>query len=483
MNLVAAETRPTLSSPLTIGRVTLPNRLIAPPHAALMGNLVGTEKEAERYISYWRSLAEGGTGLLIALNGVIDNILPPGFDPSGVGARNKGSFRHPLFVERMGMLAADAHAAGAKVGTQVIMQGGTPHAPSATLSGPVINSMPHPLTRREIAFLVGEYRAAAEQALAAGLDVIELHANHDDIIEWFLSPLTNLRGDDYGGSFERRMAFLGEILSEIRAGVGDKLAIGVRLNMAEAEPGGYDIDGGLEIAGWLQQTGMVDYLHLVMGTGWGYPIYIQTWHFYDAQWAEQAGRFRKQLDLPIAYGGRVGRPEVAARILAEGHADLVAVGRAHLADAAFARKAQGLDDRLLRPCIGTNDCINRTVGEGIPFACTVNPALGMGDRRAPTPTDKPRDLLVVGGGPAGLQLALTAAERGHKVRLWEKGDALGGQVIAGVDVLSEESVGQAIGSLASPVDIVINNAGLFSADETLSTLNFPEQVRVRVRVG
>ena len=417
-----------LSAPLRVGTVTLPNRIIAPPHAALMGNLVGAEKEAERYISYWRSLAEGGTGLLIALNGVIDNLLPPGFDPTGVGARTKGSFRHPLFVERMGRLAADVHAAGAKVGTQLIMQGGTPHAPSATFSGPVINNMPHALSRREVKWLVNEYRVSAEQALAAGLDVVELHANHDDLIEWFLSPLTNQRTDDYGGTFARRMAILGEILAEIRAGVGDRLAIGVRLNMAEAEPGGYDLDGGLEIAGWLQQTGMVDYLHLVMGTGWGFPSYIQTWHFEDAQWAAEAGRFRRQLALPIAYGGRVGRPEIAARILADGHADLVAVGRAHLADAGFAAKARGLDERRLRPCIGTNDCINRTVGEGLPFACTVNPALGLGDRVALPKAQAPRRLLVIGGGPAGLQLALTAAERGHAVSLWEQADMLGGQV-------------------------------------------------------
>jgi 2,4-dienoyl-CoA reductase-like NADH-dependent reductase (Old Yellow Enzyme family)/thioredoxin reductase len=425
--------------PLQVGPMTVKNRIVAPPHAALLGNIVGTEDEGERYISYWESIAAGGTGLVIALNGFLENILPPGFDPTGVGAKKTGVFRHPLFVERMGQLASRVQAHGTRASTQIIMQGGTPHGPSATVSGPVIHNIAHALTRREIAWLVKEYRFSAEQALAAGLDAIELHANHDDIIEWLLSPLTNERTDEYGGSFEGRMAFLGEILAEIREGVGTSLAVGVRLNMVEQEPGGYGIDEGMAIAGWLQGTGCVDYLHLVMGTGWGFPSYIQTAHFRPGQWAEMAGRFKRQLELPVAYAGRVNRPDVAEEILAAGYADLVGVGRAHLADAAFVAKASGENKLPLRPCIGTNDCINRTVAEGLPFGCTVNPALGSGDRRALPQAENPRRLLVVGGGPAGMQLALTARERGHEVELWERTDALGGQVQLAARLPGQES--------------------------------------------
>ena len=417
-----------LFEPIALGGITLKNRLIAPPHAALLGSLLGPEEEAERYISYWRALAAGGTGYLVALNGFVENILPPGFDPSGVGSRKGGVFRHPLFAERMGRIADSAHANGAFVATQMIMQGGMPHGPSQRLSGPVVNLMPHALTRQEIAWLVREYRHSAEQALAAGLDGVELHANHDDLIEWFLSPLTNQRGDDYGGSFDKRLAFLGQILEAIREGVGRKLVVGVRLNMLEAEPGGYDQAGGLAIAGWLEQTGMVDYVHLVMGTGWGFPSYIQTAHFGGGEWADMAGQFKRQLSLPVIYGGRVNRPEVAARIIAEGHADLVAVGRAHLADLDFAAKSAGRERQRLRPCIGTNDCINRTVGEGLPFACTVNPGLAAAEHKPLPRAGRPRRLLVVGGGPAGMQLAVTARQRGHEVVLRERDAALGGQV-------------------------------------------------------
>jgi len=418
-----------LMRPVTIGGVTLKNRVVAPPHAALLGSLLGPEDEAEKYIGYWRALAKGGTGYLVALNGFVENLLPPGFDPAGVGSRKGGVFRHPLFVERMGRIAEAAHAEGARVASQMIMQGGMPHGPSHALSGPVINAVPHALTRAEIAWFVREYHHSAEQARAAGLDGVELHANHDDLIEWFLSPLTNRRTDRYGGNFERRMAFLGEILAEIRAGVGNDLIVGVRLNMVEAEPGGYDRAGGLKIAGWLEQTGLADYVHLVMGTGWGFPSYIQTAHFSPGQWAEMAGEFKRQLGLPVIYGGRVNRPEVAEAILAAGHADLVAVGRAHLADPAFVNKAGGIDHAPLRPCIGCNACIDRTVGEALPFNCTVNPAVGAGDHATLSRAPASRRLLVVGGGPAGMQMALSARERGHVVELWERADRLGGQAL------------------------------------------------------
>ncbi len=415
-----------LFQPIQVGRARVKNRIVAPPHAALFGNLLGTEAEAARYIGYWRSLAEGGTGWLIALNGFVENILPPGFDPTGIGARKAGVFRNPLFIERMGRIAEAAHAHGALVSTQLIIQGGMPHGPSQALSGPVINAMPHALTRREIRSFVEEYRVSAEQALAAGLDGIELHANHDDLIEWFLSPLTNRRSDAYGGSFARRMAFLDEILGEIRSAVGDRLVVGVRLNMEEAEPGGYDLEEGLAIADWLQESGLVDYLHLVMGTGWGAPSYIQTHHFKPAQWAELAGRFKARAKLPIIYAGRVTKPDIAERILADGLADLVGVGRAHLADSQWANKAAAGRAYDITPCIGCNDCINRAVAEALPLACAVNPKLAGGPSGA---AKAPRRVLVVGGGPAGMQAALTARERGHAVELWERADALGGQAL------------------------------------------------------
>lgn len=415
--------------PIRIGGMQVRNRIMAPPHAALLGNLLGTEAEADRYIDYWRSLAEGGTGWLIALNGFLENQLPPGFDPTGVGARRQGVFRDPRFVDRMGRLAAEVHAAGARAGTQIIMQGGMPHGPSATLSGPVINNVPHALTRREIGAFVKEYAFSAVQAARAGLDSIELHANHDDLIEWFLSPLTNERGDDYGGGFAGRARFLGEILDEIRQAVGESLVVGVRLNMEEAEPGGYGKAGGLEIAQWIEATAKVDYLHLVMGTGWGFPSYIQTHHFAPGAWSDMAGDFRSALSLPIVYAGRVNSPETAEAILAAGYADMVGVGRAHLADPAFVNKAASGKTWSIAPCLACNDCISRPLAEGLPFACTVNPALAANDR-APLPrTDAPRRVLVVGGGPAGMELAVTAAGRGHDVTLHEAGGALGGKIL------------------------------------------------------
>ena len=314
------------------------------------------------------------------------------------------------------------------------------------------------------------HRDAVLRARRAGFDVVYVYCHPGASINGdFLSPARNRRSDEYGGSFERRMAFLGELLSEIRVGVGSRLAIGVRLNMAEGEPGGYGVEQGIAIAGWLQQTGHVDYLHLVMGTGWGYPSYIQTAHFRPGQWAEMAGDFRRQLDLPVVYAGRVDRPEVAEEILAAGYADMVAVGRAHLADAAFVAKAKGDNPTRLRPCIGTNDCINRGVAEGLPFACTVNPALGAGDRRPLPSAERRRRLLVVGGGPAGMQLAVTASERGHDVELWERAAALGGQVLLATKLPGQHNFLDLVGYLSARLEElgVQVRLGTQATDETL----------------
>jgi len=419
---------PRLFEPFELAGRRIKNRIVAPPHAARLGYLTGTETEAAAYIGYWESIACGGTGWMICLNGFIENVIPIGFEPTGIGSRKRGHFRDPLFVERMGRLTSAIHAQGGFASTQMIMQGGMPHGPSATVSGPTINLVPHVLTICEIKAFVAEYAFSAKASLDAGLDGIELHANHDDLIEWFMSPLTNQRDDDYGGSFENRMRFLTEIIDAIRAAVGDRLVLGARLNMEQTEPGGFDEGGSLRIAEYLQDRCGIDYLHLVMGTGWGYPSYIQTHHFDPAHWREKAGRFRERLKLPIIYAGRVNSHEAAERVLEGGFADLVGVGRAHLADADFARKGREGRTFEIAPCIACNECISLPMTDALPFACTVNPALNR-DTGPLEPAATPRRLLVIGGGPAGMQLAATARARGHQVELWERQSRLGGQML------------------------------------------------------
>ena len=323
-------------------------------------------------------------------------------------------------------MAEALHAKGAYLTGQVNVLGGMPHAPSAMNSQPHNNFVPHVLSRDEIAWYVAEYGYSAGRMREAGADGVEIHMNHEDLTQWFLSPYTNRREDEYGGSTENRCRIVLEILAAMRAAAGPDLTIGIRMNMDEPPGRGYDVEEGLVIARRLEASGLIDYLHAVEGSTWGNPSYIQPGLYRPAQWAEKAGRYKRALTIPVIYSGIVNTAEVAEQVLAAGLADAVGMARAFIADPdvlANARAGRSLESR---PCVGSNRCISRRM-EGLSFACSVNPHVGLeaeGWSKAATP----KRVLVVGGGPAGAEVSGLLAERGHEAVLWERSDRLGGQL-------------------------------------------------------
>jgi 2,4-dienoyl-CoA reductase-like NADH-dependent reductase (Old Yellow Enzyme family)/thioredoxin reductase len=418
-----------LWQPLSLGRHTLRNRIMLPPHGRLVGDPFGPEHQARRAAAYWGSRAADGVAWICGLNGFVDNsVLIPGFDPVGLGATVRGVFRLPHFHERAARYVEAVHAGGALASVQLIAQGGMPHSPSGRMANHASHQVPHVLTREEIAWFVEEYRYSAQVSREAGLDGVELHANHEDLLQLFLSPATNVREDEYGGSLENRARIVVEILSAVREAVGPELVVGVRLNVDELFEGGYDLDGGLAIARHLEATGHIDYVHCVVGNNWGAPSYIQTHHYRPAQWSEQAARFRAELGVPVVYSGRVSSVEAAAEVVGRGHADVVGMARAMFAEPHLVSKARSGRADEIRPCIGTNDCLHRVVVEGIRFGCSVNPETGHEGDAPAAAVEAPRQVLVVGGGPAGMELAALLAEAGHRVSLWERDEALGGQL-------------------------------------------------------
>ncbi len=420
---------PHLFEPITVGTMRLRNRVMLPPHASAIGNIYGTDEDAERNIAYFEErVRDDGVAWVASLSTHLRNTVIPGFDPTGVGAATTGFFRLPFFVERVQAFSDALHGHGATVSVQMVHQGGMPHGASAVMSAPVINLMPHVMDQDDIDAFVREYAASARLSLEGRADGVEVHLNHDDIHEWFLSPFTNQRTDRYGGSLENRTRFAVETLQAIRDEVGSALTVGVRLNIREEVPGGYDVAGGVEIAQYLESTGLIDYVHGVVGSPWGNPSYIQPTYFDPAQWAALAGELTAALSIPVVHTGRINGPDAAERVLAAGHADIVGIARAHIAEGRILQKAREGRVTEIRPCVGGNECISRRYVEGLGFACAVNPRTSH-EVEGPWPAvSGARSLLVVGGGPAGMELAALTRESGFDVTLWEAADELGGQL-------------------------------------------------------
>ncbi len=420
---------PHLFRPIRVGTMQLRNRVMMPPHASAIGNIYGTDDDARRNIAYFeRRCRDEGAAWVGALSTHMRNTLIPGFEPTGVGASTTGFFRLPFFVERVQAFSDALHALGTAVTVQMVHQGGMPHGASQVMSAPTINLMPHVMNDEDIAAFVREYAESALLAQEGRADGVELHLNHDDIHEWFLSPLTNHREDQYGGSLENRARFATECIRAIRDAVGDTMTVGIRLNIREEVPGGYGVEGGVELAQYFESTGMVDYVHGVIGSPWGNPSYIQPTYFEPGEFAPLAGELKQALSIPVVHTGRITDPDVAERVLAAGQADIVGIARANIAEPALLQKAREGRAHEIRPCVGGNECISRRYVEGLPFGCAVNPETSH-EVDAPWPgLRSPRRLLVVGGGPAGMELAALSRQHGFEVDLWEADDELGGQL-------------------------------------------------------
>ena len=415
-------------SPVRVGTMSLGHRLVVPPHSGGGGALLGTDEQFERMCRYWLARVQGGMQWVGGGPVFVGNPLIPGFEPSGIGANAEGFFRHPLFVERMGRYMDRLHGAGGFGSVQMVLQGGMPIAPSQTLSGRLDHAIPHRLDLDEIAWLVREYGESAALAAEAGADAIELHSNHDDVLQWFLSPRTNRRDDGYGGGTDGRRRLLREVCEAIRGHVGRPITLGLRLCLDEMIDGGYGIEECAAFVAAFTQDGTVDYFSFDIGNNWGAPSYVPIGLYPEGEWAALAGQAKAATHLPTVYAGRVVHPQVAEAILGAGQADLVGLARALMADPRLVEKTRTGRRPDIRPCIAVNDCINRRSGEGLPFACAVNPDAGREFEGPASRSGAVRDVLVVGAGPAGTEVAALAAELGHRVTLLEREDQVGGQL-------------------------------------------------------
>ena len=300
-----------------------------------------------------------------------------------------------------------------------------PMAPSAVRS-PRDAYVPREMNQDDIDTIEAAFGQTARNLQLAGYDGTEIHAAHGYLAAQFLSPATNRRSDAYGGTPEKRMRFLLEVIDSIRAQCGDSFGLSVRLSADEEQLDGLEIADTVRIAKAIEAHGGVDLLSITLGTR---GSYVKDMTAPDATAANAAIAIRRGCTLPILVGQRISTPEVAERVLAEGAADLVGMVRAFLADPSWITKTAAGQQSRIRPCLNLNqDC--RAFFPHL--HCAVNPEVGReltDEFRELRPAAKSKRIAVIGGGPGGLEAALTAAQRGHQVSVFEAKESLGGQFL------------------------------------------------------
>ncbi|UCF93989.1 MAG: FAD-dependent oxidoreductase, partial [Desulfobacterales bacterium] len=283
---------------------------------------------------------------------------------------------------------------------------------------------------------IAYFARSADHAVEGGFDGIELQLGHSSLIRQFLSPATNFRRDNYGGSLQNRIRFCLEVVDAVREVVGPDFTLGVRLNADEMHPrGGLTLEDAKQIAVRLESTGQVDFMDLSLGTFFNLFLVEGSMHVPLGYTVPLSAAIRSVIRLPVFCTNRINDPHLAEKILADGHADMIGMVRALICDPELPNKA--LEGRFddIRHCIADNQgCIAR-MGLGFSLGCIQNPAVGQ-EKTLGTGTlrscDKPKNVVVVGAGPAGLEVARTAALRKHRVIVLEKNDEVGGQnILAG----------------------------------------------------
>ena len=416
-----------LFSPFPIRSIQLKNRIVMPGLASFLIDNDGTISDAT--VEHYRRRAGGGPAMII--------VEACSISPEGVVSNHQARIDDDRFIEGFSRIseviksegsvpAVQIHHGGRQTSIKVI--GRKPLAPSP-IPCPTIRGDVEPLSIDGIQEIVQKFGDAAERAKQAGFELIEIHGAHGYLINQFLSKISNIREDEYGGDIVGRSRFAIEIVEEVRRRLGPDLPLSFKISAQEFVPGGLTVKESIEILKYLITAG-VDVVQVSAGNDITPEWICQPMFMPKACLAEAAGQVKNALNIPVMAVGRINDPVVANRILINGQADLVCIGRGLLADPEMPNKAR--EGRLdeIRTCIACNTCMESIFRKGR-IECLVNPMLGREKEMAIIPTENPKKVMVVGGGPGGLNVAWVAAKRGHNVHVYEKRDSLGGQLLPG----------------------------------------------------
>lgn len=432
---------PKLYEPAAIGSLNLKNRIVLSP---LHTNFTVDNKYTEKYIEYYMERAKGGVGLIISAHVMAEIDVDP--YPITFGYPTLDSTSE---IKYFAELTEGVHQYGAKIAIELspgtgrladeIIEGEPPVGPSEIplLTMPDVKT--RELTREEIKQLVESYGRAAGFAKQAGFDAIYVYFMAY-LGDQFLSSCWNHRQDEYGGSLENRMRFLVECIESARSSVGEDFPLIVGLALDHGFPGGRELNETIEIAKKLESL-KIDALHLRRGSYDAMNLIVPTVYMKEGTSVDYAYEVKKSVNIPIIVDGNLSDLSYCESILEEGKTDFIGMGRPFITDPHWPNKARAGKDEEILPCIRCMQCINRVFFARY-SACSVNPQYGREYEGQLQPTSKAKQVLIAGGGPAGLTAAKFLAEKGHNVTLVEKSNKLGGHLLeAAVPAYKKETDG------------------------------------------
>ncbi|KON57925.1 2,4-dienoyl-CoA reductase [Vibrio parahaemolyticus] len=434
---------PNLLKPLDLGFTQLRNRvLMGSMHTGLEEHKEGLQKLA----AFYEERAKGGVGLIVT----------GGFSPNLRGRLHplSAEFSKPKHAKAHRVVTDAVHKHGGKIALQILHAGRYamhPFAQSASgIKAPIARFAPSEMSERQIKKTIDAFANSAELAQLAGYDGVELMGSEGYLINQFLCKRTNMRYDDWGGSYKKRMRFPLEIVKAVRKAVGEKFIIIFRLSMLDLVEQGSTFEDVIELAKGLEDAGVT-----IINTGIGWheariPTIATQVPRGAFTWVTE--KVKPHVSVPIVTCNRINTPDEAERILASGQADMVSMARPFLADPYFVAKAEQEKAQLINTCIGCNQACLDNVFKGKRASCLVNPLACYETEIVVEPTFKKKNIAVVGAGPAGLACATTLAERGHKVDLFEKNDRIGGQFRLAMQIPGKEEFRETIRYFANRID-------------------------------
>ena len=417
-----------LFTPKKINQCEIPNRLVV---TAMVTNFCDDEgKATERWIRYHEEKAKGGWGLIITEDFAINR--------NAKGYSRIAGLYNDEQIPSHKKLVDTVHQYDSKIFAQIYHPGRQttperngnvqPIAPSA-IPCLALRVLPREVTRDEIAELVEQFGDTALRAKKAGFDGVEIHGGHGYLLTEFMSPVTNKRTDEYGGTFENRTRILHEIIDNIRGKVGRDYPVIIRISAAEGTEGAKSFIESLALARLIEEWGF-DGIN-VSSSIYGSEQDPAANMYEEEGWVtELAEKIKKLVSIPIICANRLTDPLITDAVLLADRCDFIGMGRQSLADPLMPNKAKAGDSIGIRRCIGCSQGCFGNLEADTPISCLVNPGLGLEYENHEKTVDQPKKVAVIGGGIAGMEAAIFAAKRGHKVSLFEAGEILGGQWIA-----------------------------------------------------